>query len=203
MKQYIGITTRYRRRMYEHKRAPTPFGKALRKYNESAFCIRLFKFDTIEEAYELEEVLVREKQVLSDWSYNQCLGGKGSILESLTNPNCKLENRIKRSNLMKTDYNPMSNKKARENHKKSMNTEEYKEFHREKTRERMKDPAAKAKALEGTMKANAARARKVLCEDVCFTAVVDAANHLGISRSALRGRIKSTTPKYDNFRYID
>ena len=202
-KKYVGVTTRYRRRMWEHKHSNTPFGKALRKYGEKSFKVELRTYEDIEDAYIEESKLIQEEQVLSDSYYNQCVGGRGGNVTSSLSPSKKKENRIKRSLLMKTDFNPMSKEDIRLKHKEAVNQPEYIELQRQQVTEAMKDPVRYAQALKGLKIANATRANKVLCDNVCFYSVADAASYCNITRSTLRDRIRSENPRFINFRYIE
>lgn len=201
-KEYVGVTKRFRRRMYEHKRSDTPFGRALRKYGEGNFSVRTFEFEDIEEAYRLEAWLVKEEQVKSSNSYNQCVGGIGGNTHELTNPlSTSAENRKRQSEFMKRN-NPMRCPEARANRKKAMATKEYREFHRNLTKQRMREPLQKAKALLGIQKSNEARAKEVSCEGTIFKSVAEAAHYYGIQRATLRLRIKSDKDKWKDFFYI-
>lgn len=77
-KKYIGITTRtVEKRFYEHSKAETLIGKAIRKYGEHNFNVSII--DTARDKvalYKLEEHYIREYGTYRN-GYNQTLGGEG------------------------------------------------------------------------------------------------------------------------------
>lgn len=76
-KVYVGVTTNFKRRMKEHHGSKYLIGKAIHKYKFKNFKVRLFKFDTIAEAYIMEALLIGQREVESDFYYNQVKGGGG------------------------------------------------------------------------------------------------------------------------------
>ena len=177
-KTYVGVTAQLlRKRIAQHKHSRKPFGKALRKYGKDNFKVRLFKFDAIEEAYEMEKKLVTPRDVFSDWSYNQCEGGIGGHLGGVTSPMLKEKNSKERSRLMKTDWNPMSNSETRIKHKEAVNSKEYRE-------------------LMSEIKEAAIGKHTSVC-GVVYPSVRKAADAIGISPSGLKWRINSDSfPDY-------
>lgn len=200
-KIYVGVTTRFTRRIWEHKRATTPIGYALRKYGLDNFKVDKLEFDTIEEAFEMEELMIGIEEVRSKRYYNQIVGGLGSATKHReTNPALKEENIRKRSERMRTDLNPMRDPEARNAHKNSMAQESYREFHRALTTKRMKDPEAKEIAVAPLLKANAQRQKRIQAGNVCFLSVRAASDHIGRTRSTIRDRIKSS--KWEDYFFI-
>lgn len=203
-KIYIGITKNFKQRLKSHKVSKYPFGKALRKYGSDNFKWDFIKVDTLEEAYSIEEKLITTKEVLSDKYYNLAPGGPGGITKGPTAPLKKLENREKQKERMLTNYNPMKRPEVREKWDELMKGDGN-PMNDPETRERwevaMRDPKVRVAQKVGTDKANAKRAKEVKIGDIIYPTVASAALAIDISRSALRGRIKSV--KYPEFSFID
>ena len=181
-KVYVGVTAQLlRKRIAQHKKANSPFGKSLRKYPKESFRYRLFKFDTLEEAYEVESKLIGPREVSSSWYYNQCEGGKGGHLGGCTSPMLRREIAERRSSLMKTEFNPMTKEDIRLKHKEAVNSKEYKDL-MSKIKE---ESIGKRTRVRGTI----------------YPSVRKAAEACGMTPSGLKWRIKS--PNYPEYNIID
>lgn len=106
-KYYIGITNNFKRRMKEHRRSKYPFGRALRKYGQASFTFEFVENLTLDEAYEIEELLIGIEEVKSDKCYNISCGGRPDIQIGKLNPMHREDVKAKHTNLWDSENNPM------------------------------------------------------------------------------------------------
>lgn len=104
---YVGVTNNFKRRLKEHGSSPYPFGKALRKYGKDSFTYSFIECSDLEEAYEIEGVLIQNDEVLSDWYYNISAGGCPATQLGNLNPMHRPEVVAKHPNIWTSENNPM------------------------------------------------------------------------------------------------
>lgn len=116
MKKYVGITNNFKRRLKEHGSSPYPFGKALRKYGKENFKFDFIPCGDLQEAYDIEELLIGVDEVESNWYYNISCGGRPDIQIGKSNPMKRPEVVAKHPALFTTKNNPMNNPVIRIGH---------------------------------------------------------------------------------------
>jgi group I intron endonuclease len=121
-KTYVGITNNFKRRLKEHGSSPYPFGKALRKYGKDNFSFSFLTCKDVEEAYDIEEMLIGVDEVKSKWYYNISCGGRMDIQLAELNPMKRPEIVAKHPAMFTTENNPMNDPSIRENHNSHMKT---------------------------------------------------------------------------------
>lgn len=114
-KLYIGITNNFKRRLKEHNSSPYPFGKALRKYGKPNFTFSFVVCESLDDAYEIEELLVGIDQVKDKNYYNISCGGRPVVQIGKLNPMRRPEV-IANPSLFTTENNPMNSPSIREGH---------------------------------------------------------------------------------------
>lgn len=84
-KRYVGVTSQFNMRVKQHMKPSNnlPFANALQKYGMDLFTVEHIPCPTIEEAYELEELMVGKEEVNSNMYYNLIEGGSGGTSPSL------------------------------------------------------------------------------------------------------------------------
>lgn len=75
-KSYVGVSSRPRRRLAEHRKAESLVGRALRKYGETQVEI-LGEFEVRSDAYEAEKEAIRSLGTKSPSGWNVTEGGEG------------------------------------------------------------------------------------------------------------------------------
>jgi group I intron endonuclease len=115
-KMYVGITNNFKRRLKEHGTSPYPFGKALRKYGKENFSFSFIECKTLDEAYEIEELLIDTEEVKGSKFYNISCGGRPDIQLGKNNPMHRPEILAKHPSLFTTENNPMNNPNIKKGH---------------------------------------------------------------------------------------
>jgi hypothetical protein len=168
--------------MKQHKRAVSAIGNAIRKYGFDNFKVRRFKFETIQEAYELERILIQHREVESRWYYNLCIGGIGSNrTNNPKNPWLDEEFKAKRMLQLRSKEN-IARLKSNSENPKVLEALSKATSERWKCKEYRKDIEDKACKLQGS---------PVMSMGIEYPSVRQAAKAAGITPASLRGRIKS------------
>jgi predicted GIY-YIG superfamily endonuclease len=107
-KVYVGITNNFKRRLKEHGSSPYPFGHAIRKYGRENFEFQLMVCKDLDEAYEIEELLIGVDEVKSKSYYNISCGGRPGVQMGKLNPMKRPEVLAKHPGLFTTANNPMN-----------------------------------------------------------------------------------------------
>lgn len=106
--KYVGVTNNLERRIKEHLRAEYDFGKILKSLGKEAFSFEVIPFDTAEEAYEFEGLMVGIEEINSGSFYNMIPGGIPAIGYGDYNPMRRQYVKDKHPSLFSSENNPMN-----------------------------------------------------------------------------------------------
>lgn len=119
--KYVGVTNDLTRRIKEHLRAEYKFGKELRKLGKESFTFELIPFDTVDEAYEFEGLMVGIEEVNSGKFYNMIPGGIPNGFYGDYNPMRRQEVKDKHPSLFSADNNTMNSPESKQKMVESQN----------------------------------------------------------------------------------
>lgn len=201
-KVYVGVTSvTIRKRIKGHLRSNSVFGAALRKYGVDNFKLRMFQFDTIEEAYETEAYLVTKREVQSTWYYNQCIGGYGAgqgMSDVTKESKCSTHSKLM-SEWHKDGTGPLQLKESRIANVIALQSEEHRNLQSVNMKRKWEDPVYSKVAKERS-KLNSGFGKSICIDDIMYISISEAGRSLGLDRKAVRNRLKASN--YTTWIYI-
>lgn len=183
-KIYIGVHKQTRSKDW-YIGSGRAFSTAVKKYGRESFSKEvLFEYSTAKEAYDKEAELVNEEFVSREDTYNLVVGGRGGVGKKLTEEHIQI--------IVNSKTGVPRTKEARD----KMSA----------TRIARKIPSpnkGKSLSAEHRNALRKAKLKRVLVDDIIYPSSSEVSEKYGISSSAVRARICSSSDKWLGWKYYD